>query len=147
MFPRPCAIRPAFPRIPIATVTPGLRTPSISARNSWVRSKLVAADPVLRHEQPARATLFDDVQPVARCGLGYSLEYELAVAVQESPEPRAFLRQVAKIPGRQSSCRTGDLAADFVFRSLDAVKNRNPCESVVANCHGLDLVAVFHQGD
>ena len=93
----------------------------------------VAADPILRHEQPARAALFDEVQPVAGGGLCHCLKDEFAVAVQESPEPGAFLHQVAKILCRQSSRRAGDLAADFVFRSLDAVKNRNPRESVVAD--------------
>src|SRR6267143_6394641 len=109
--------------------------------------KAVAANPVLRHEQPPRATLLDDMKSVAGGGLRYRLEGELAVAMQQAPEVRELPRQIAEITGGESERRPRDLAAAFVFRSLDFMKNGNPRKSVVADRHRLDLVPVFHHGD
>ena len=62
----------------------------------------IVADAVLRHEEPARATLLDDMQAIAGRRLGDGLEHELAVTVKQQIERLTFLGELAKIGGGQS---------------------------------------------
>ena len=63
--------------------------------------ELVAPDPVLRHQQPARGPLVDDMESVARRRLRDSLEHELAVAMQQPVE-------TFELPGQLKEIIRGD---------------------------------------
>ncbi len=58
-------------------------------RQEFLRQiEAVAADTIMRHEQPTRAPLLDHVKTIARRRLRNGLEHELAVAVEQAIKVR-----------------------------------------------------------
>ena len=120
------------------------RTPSMIARNSCVSGSTSEPDPVLRHQEPAAAALFDLVQPVAGHGVR-NLRGKGCVVEDEQPPQRAvvgalFLQRLRTHPQPFAL----HLHHHFVGRGFAAHEGRQAGHALVADGGHLDGVAVAH---
>ena len=106
----------------------------------------VASNAVLRHEQPPRATLLDNVQPVTGSRLRHRFKDELAVTMEQFVERLAFYGELGKICRGNASRLTRDLSDRLEARRRNPMKHGDSGEAIASDRHRFDRIAVFHLG-